>query len=72
MKTLIHPGEVLADELTEIGISAAELARLIRSPGEPGVANHRREVGNHGGDGPATSAVFRHIGGILDESAKDL
>ncbi len=28
----IHPGEILADELTEINISAAELARQIRVP----------------------------------------
>ena len=32
MRTPIHPGEILADELTEIGISAAELARLIEVP----------------------------------------
>ena len=28
----IHPGEILADELTELNISAAELARQIRVP----------------------------------------
>jgi antitoxin HigA-1 len=28
----IHPGEFLADELEEIGVSAAELARLLRVP----------------------------------------
>ncbi len=28
----IHPGEFLADELRELGISAAELARIIRVP----------------------------------------
>jgi addiction module HigA family antidote len=28
----IHPGEILADELTELGISAAELARQINVP----------------------------------------
>lgn len=32
MRTPIHTGEILADELTEIGISAAELARLIEVP----------------------------------------
>jgi addiction module HigA family antidote len=32
MRTPIHPGEILADELKEIGISAAELARLIEVP----------------------------------------
>jgi addiction module HigA family antidote len=32
MRIPIHPGEILADELEEIGISAAELARLIEVP----------------------------------------
>jgi antitoxin HigA-1 len=32
MRTPIHPGEILADELKEIGISAAELARALRVP----------------------------------------
>jgi len=33
MRTPIHPGEILADELEELGLSAAELARLIEVPG---------------------------------------
>lgn len=28
----IHPGEILADELTELGLSASELARQINVP----------------------------------------
>lgn len=32
MRTPIHPGAILADELEEIGIPAAELARLIEVP----------------------------------------
>src|SRR5690348_9925014 len=28
----IHPGEILADELAELGISAAELARALHVP----------------------------------------
>ncbi|MGH6662970.1 MAG: HigA family addiction module antitoxin [Rhodospirillales bacterium] len=31
-RTPIHPGEHLADELKELGISAAELARQIKVP----------------------------------------
>jgi addiction module HigA family antidote len=31
-RTPIHPGEILADELKEIGISAAELARTLQVP----------------------------------------
>lgn len=31
-RTPIHPGEILADELRELGMSAAELARILRVP----------------------------------------
>lgn len=31
-RTPIHPGEILADELREIGLSAAHLARTIEVP----------------------------------------
>ncbi len=31
-RTPIHPGELLADEMEELGLSAAELARLIDVP----------------------------------------
>lgn len=31
-RTPIHPGEILADELKELGISAAELARVLHVP----------------------------------------
>ena len=31
-RTAIHPGEILKDELDEIGISAAELAHQLRVP----------------------------------------
>ena len=31
-RTPIHPGEILADELKEIGLSAAELARTLEVP----------------------------------------
>ncbi len=32
MRTPIHPGEILSDELKEIGISAAALARAVQVP----------------------------------------
>jgi plasmid maintenance system antidote protein VapI len=31
-RTPIHPGEILKNELEEVGISAAELARQLRVP----------------------------------------
>ena len=72
MRTPIHPGEILADELEEIGISAAELARLIEVPANRVSQIISREAGNHGGYGAAVSALFPHVGGFLDEPAKDL
>ncbi len=32
MRLVVHPGEILGDELTELGISARELARQIAVP----------------------------------------
>jgi addiction module HigA family antidote len=31
-RTPIHPGEILADELAELGMTASELARILRVP----------------------------------------
>lgn len=31
-RTPIHPGEILADELEEFGLTAAELGRILRVP----------------------------------------
>jgi antitoxin HigA-1 len=46
MRTSIHPGEHLAEELREIGISAAELARQIDVPVNrvTGIINGQRSV----------------------------
>lgn len=32
LRPAIHPGEILADELSELGVSPTELARLINVP----------------------------------------
>jgi addiction module HigA family antidote len=44
--TAIHPGEHLAEELKELGMSAAELARQLRLPTNPvtGILNGRRAI----------------------------
>lgn len=31
-RTPIHPGEILADELKELGVTAAELGRILHVP----------------------------------------
>jgi addiction module HigA family antidote len=45
-RTPIHPGEVLQDELQELGLSAAELARQLNVPTNriTGILNSRRAV----------------------------
>lgn len=45
-RTPIHPGEILQDELHELGISAAELARNLSVPTNriTGILNGRRSV----------------------------
>jgi addiction module HigA family antidote len=44
--TAIHPGEQLAEELTELGMSAAELARKLDVPTYrvTGILNGRRSI----------------------------
>src|SRR3977135_896235 len=45
-RTAIHPGEHLAKELRELGLSAAELARQIEGPGNriTGIINGQRGI----------------------------
>ena len=45
-RTPIHPGEHLAEELKELGISAAELSRQIKVPVNrvTGIINRRRAI----------------------------
>lgn len=45
-RTPIHPGEILQDELRELGLSAAELARNLNVPTNriTGILNGRRAV----------------------------
>jgi addiction module HigA family antidote len=44
--TFIHPGEHLAEELTELGMSAAELARQLHVPTNriTGILNAQRAI----------------------------
>lgn len=46
MRPAIHPGEILSDELQEVGVSAAELARQIDVPANriSQIINGRRSI----------------------------
>ena len=68
----IHPGEHLSEELKELGIPAAELARQIEVPVNriTGIINGQRGI-------TADTALrlghwFRHEPGILAEPAGDV
>lgn len=61
-RTPIYPGEHLADELKQLRISAAELARHIEVP--------VKSARDHGRHGAAARPLVRHQPGILAQSAK--
>ena len=64
-RTPIHPGEHLAEELKELSISAAELARQIDRASEPSHCDHQRSARDHGRYGAAARPLVRHQPGIL-------
>ena len=66
-RTPIHPGEHLAEELKELSISAAELARQIDVPVNrvTGIINGQRAV-----TADTARPLVRHQFGILAQSAK--
>ena len=68
----IHPGEHLAEELREMGLSAAELSRAAQSPDESRDTDFERAPVNHGRHGFTACALFRYKRGVLAESAKSL
>ena len=70
--TAIHPGEHLAEELNELGMSAAELARRLDVPTNriTGILNGQRAVT---GDTASTLGSFlRHQPAVLAQPAKPL
>ena len=67
--TAIHPGEYLAEELRELGMSAAEMARQLGIPTnrDTEIINGRRY---HRRYGFTPRPFLRHHRGIPAESAK--
>ena len=70
-RTAIHPGEHLAEQLDELGMSAAALARNLDVPTNRN-GNPARPPGGHRGHGLAPGAFLRNQRPVLDESAKTL
>jgi hypothetical protein len=71
-RTPIHPGEILADELEEIGLSAKKLADVIEVPPNRLYHCYRRKAEYHGGHRPASRAVLWDVGRLLDEPSERL
>ena len=71
-RTPIHPGEHLAEELTELRISAAELARQIDVPVNrvTGIINGQR--GDDGRHSAAARPLVRYQPRILAQPANHL
>ncbi len=67
-RTPIHPGEHLAEELRELDISAAELARQIDVPVNrvTGIINGQRSIGHSAASWP----LVWHQPGVLAEPPK--
>jgi hypothetical protein len=70
--TVIHPGEHLSEELKELGMSAAALARNLGVPDEPHHRNIKRTACDHRRHGLATRPFLRHECGILAQLAEPL
>ena len=68
----IHPGEILSDELAEIGVTASDLARAIGVPINRVTHNTEGPAGHHGGHGAQARSVVRLRPGDLDGPAEGL
>ena len=71
-RTPIHPGEHLAEELREIGVSAAALARQIDVPVNRVTAIINGQRGVTADFGAPFGALVRHQRPVLAELAKPL
>ena len=68
----IHPGELLREELQEIGVSLNELGRALRVPNEPDQRDREWKKGHHGGHSHASGSLLRHVAAVLAESSERL
>ncbi len=68
----VHPGEVLREELDELGLSANALSHALGVPVQPGDDDSQRPAGRERRYGVAAGQVFRDDAATLVESAEDL
>ena len=68
----VHPGEVLRDELDELGLSANALSKALDVPVNRGDDDPERPARHERGHGAAVGAVFRDDAAPMAELAADL
>ena len=68
----IHPGEHLAEELRELDMSAASLARQIEVPASRITENPQQATRNHWRYSPEIGSLFRHQCRVLAKFAEAL
>jgi len=69
-RTPTHPGEILAEEIEAIGLTAKRLAELIQVPPQQALSAFGRETKNNRRHGVAARPVLRHVRRFLDELAE--
>jgi plasmid maintenance system antidote protein VapI len=57
----MHPGEILADELAEIGMTPKKLADVIEVPVEPALSNPCRQARHDGRYRSAPQPLLRDL-----------
>ena len=67
----VHPGQILRDELEELGLSANALSKALGVPVNRVTMILNGERGDRG-HGVAVGTVFRVHAAIVDESAEDM
>jgi hypothetical protein len=70
--TAIHPGEHLAEELKELGMSAAGLVRKLNGACQPNHRNFEWAARHDRGHGLAPDPFLRHERGVLAKLAEPL
>ena len=68
---LVHPGEILRDELQALGLSANVLSKTLDAPGESDHDDPARATGRGCQHGGPAGALFQDDAADLAEPAKD-
>ena len=68
----VHPGEILREELEELGMSAKAIARELGVPPKSDFGHSERETGNYCRHSAPSGSLFQYDTAIVAEPAKSL